>query len=84
MFTREDLDNDDIVALYIKGGIYFGQYAIDKAKEIGEVDGIIRRAIFKFMAELDLDPKWEEYANYPTLFTLSELNKFCERDILKS
>lgn len=69
-----DQDSDEIVALYINDVIYLGQAAIDKVHEVGKVDGIIKRAIFKFMAEFDLDPKWEEYANYPTLFTLTEYN----------
>lgn len=71
----KDKDHDDIVALYINGEIYLGQAAIDKAREHGEVNGVIKRAIFKFMAMFDLDPKWEAYSQYPTLFTMTEYNK---------
>ena len=74
MLTREDIDNDDVVALLIGSDIYFGQLARDNAKERGTVDGIIKRFIFKFMAEMDLDPRWIDYANSPTLFTITEYN----------
>jgi hypothetical protein len=76
MITREDIENDDVVALLIGKNIYLGQLARDKAKEHGTVDGIIKRTIFKFMAELDLDPRWQNYANTPTLFTITEYNNW--------
>lgn len=75
-----DQDENEIVALYINDTIYLGQTAIEKAKEAGTVDGIIRRTIFKFMAEFDLDPKWAEYATYPTLFTMTEYNNWTRHE----
>lgn len=79
MFNISDQDNDDVVAFYINGTIYFGQGAIDKVKEVGTVDGFIRRAIFKFMAEFDLGPAWEQYAASPTLFTMAEYNTWTKK-----
>ncbi len=75
MIDMTDKDFDEIVALLIGSDIYFGQLAIDKAKEKGQVDGIIKRCVFKFMADMDLDPRWEDYANSPTLFTISQYNE---------
>lgn len=75
-----DQDDDEIVALYINDTIYLGQTAIDKAKESGTVEGIIKRTIFKFMAEFDLDPKWAQYAAYPTLFTMTDYNAWTRGD----
>jgi hypothetical protein len=43
-------DDDQIVALYIKGEIYLGEGAIAKAKEVGTVDRIIPRSFFKSIA----------------------------------
>lgn len=74
MLTREDIENDDVVALYISGDIYIGPAAVKKALEHGTVDGYILRHIFKFMVEMDLDPRWAEYAEYPTLFTMTDYN----------
>jgi hypothetical protein len=69
-------DDDQIVALYIKGEIYLGEGAIAKAKEVGTVDRIIPRSFFKFLKHFDDNIKWREYSGYLTLFTISEYNEF--------
>lgn len=76
MLTRQDIENDDVVALYINGNIYLGPTAVKEALKHGTVDGYILRHVFKFMAEMDLHPKWAEYAEYPTLFTITEYNNW--------
>lgn len=76
--ARQDTENDDVVALYIQGDIYFGELAVNKAIEVGYVDGFMVRPIFQFMASMDLDPRWNDYANSRTLFTVGELNKFLQ------
>lgn len=70
--TKFPYKDDDIVALYINGEIYLGLGAIDKAIEIGKVDGVIKREIFNFMAEFDLDKRWKDYSKYPTILTWDE------------
>lgn len=72
-------DMDEIIAIQFSNIIYFGQAAIDKAMALKDFTNIHSRAIFKFMAVLDLDSKWEEYLTYPTLFKLSELKEYCEQ-----
>lgn len=76
MFISADIENDEVVALYINGDIYLGPAAIKEALKHRRVDGYILRHVFKFMAEMDLDPKWSEYAEYPALFTITEYNEW--------
>ncbi|HEY2811799.1 MAG TPA: hypothetical protein VGJ00_10485 [Rhabdochlamydiaceae bacterium] len=68
-------DEDEIIAIQIGSDIYFGQAAIDKCIEVQRFNQLHPRSTFKFIAELDLDPKWVEYAEYPTIFKLSEVDK---------
>ena len=76
MLNITSQDHDEVVALCVDGDIYFGEYAKDKAKATGTVEGIIPRSVFKLVAHLDYHPKWDEYAEYPTLFTISEYNEW--------
>ena len=76
--TLSKEDYDEVVALIIQGEIYLAQGAIAKVNEVREVDGIIPRAMFKAIDHLDCNPKWREYASYPTLFTISEYNEWCK------
>jgi hypothetical protein len=76
MFNITEQDHDDVVALYINGDICLGPYAVEQARNHGKVDGYILRHVFKLMAEMDLNPKWAEYAEYPTLFTITEYNNW--------
>lgn len=77
-------NSDEVVGLYINGEVYFADTAKEKVKEcvnIAEAQvGFVTRSVFKFMAYFDLSPRWEEYANYPTLFTKSEYKDFCARN----
>lgn len=38
----------------------------------GSIDGYVLRHVFKFMAYMGIDPKWEEYSQYPDIFKFSE------------
>jgi len=75
-----DQDSDEIIAIQIGSDIYFGQAAIDKCIEAQGYNQLHPRSTFKFMAELDLDPKWNEYAKYPTIFRLREFKEFCNKN----
>jgi len=77
MINITDKDMDEIIAIQFGDDIYFGKTAVDKAIYLQDFQKIYSRAIFKFLFEIDLNPKWAEYAEYPTLFTLSEYNNFC-------
>lgn len=76
MTNITDQDEDEFIAIQIGSDIYFGQAAIDKCIEMQGYNCLHPRSTFKLMAELDLDPKWDEYAEYPTIFKLSEVDKF--------
>lgn len=73
-------DYDEIVAIQFGNDIYFGQQAIDKARSCNDLTRIYSRWIFKFMAEMDLSPRWEDYANSPTLFTMTEYNAWTRNE----
>lgn len=74
--TQQDME--EIIAIQFGDGIYFAQAALDKVRELQDYTCLHPRATFKFMAEMDLSPKWEEYAGYPTIFDLKEYRKYCE------
>lgn len=76
MLNLLDSDYDEIIAIQIGSDIYFGQLAIDKGIEFNQVDKLFNRAIFKLLAHLDLDPKWEEYSSFPTIFTWTQYKEF--------
>jgi len=83
-----DQDHDEIIAIQIGSNIYFHQHAIDKTIEAGGFYKLHPRSTFKFMAEMDLDPKWSEYATYPTIFTMKQYRDYASgvpiEDIFKS
>ncbi len=68
-------DQDEIVAIQFGSDVYFGQGAIDKCIELQGYTNLHPRSTFKLMSILDVHPKWAEYAEYPTLFRISEVNK---------
>ncbi len=74
-------DYDEIIAIMVDNVVYLGQSAIDKALEIKKIDKTFSRAVFKLMAEFDLSPKWKEYSNCPRLFTMTEYNSFCNKNV---
>jgi hypothetical protein len=76
--TQEDME--DIIAIQFGDDIYFGQKAVDKAIELQDFTNLHPRSTFKFMAELDLSPKWAEYAAYPTIFTMKEYRGFLRNE----
>lgn len=69
-------DSDEIVAIQFGNDIYFGQQAVDKAIELKDFTKLHSCWVFKFMAEMDLSPKWAEYATYPTLFKISWYERY--------
>lgn len=69
-------DYEDIIAIQFNDDIYFGKYAIEKAISIQYFTFLHPRSTFKFMAMLDLEPKWAEYATYPTIFNIADYRKF--------
>jgi len=69
-------DFDEIVAIQIKNDIYFGETAINKTIALQDFTRLFSRAVFKFMAIMDLGPQWDEFANSPTLFTITEYKNF--------
>lgn len=71
-----DQDHDEIVAIQIGTHVYFHQLAIDKVIEAGGFNNLHPRSTFKFMAEMDLDPKWAEYAKYPTIFDMKQYHAY--------
>lgn len=75
--TKQDME--EIVAIQFGNDIYFAQTALDKAIELQDFTCLYPRATFKFMAEMDLSPKWAEYAEYPTIFDLKEYKEYCEK-----
>jgi hypothetical protein len=77
-------DSDEIVAIQFGSDIYFGQQAIDKAIELKDFTCLHSRWVFKFMAEMDLSPKWEEYANYPTIFKLSWYKRYASGEPIEN
>lgn len=72
-------DHDEIVAIQFGNNIYFGQQAIDKARELGGFTQLLSRWIFKFMANMDLSPRWAEYAGYPTIFKITKYKEYIEK-----
>lgn len=77
-FKQED--DDEIVAIQFDNEIYFKQAAVDKVLELKDFTILHSRWIFKFMAMMDLDPRWKEFASYPTLFRISEVEAFTKRE----
>lgn len=71
-------DMDEIIALQINGEIYGKHSAVFMAKLTGNVERVYSRAVFKFMADMDVGIKWKEWSEFPTLFTMTEYNKFCK------
>lgn len=78
MFTKEA--HNEVVALEVNGDILFGDYAVSKALASRTVSRMFTREVFEFMAEMDLDPKWAEYALYPTIFLMSDYNNFIKTE----
>jgi hypothetical protein len=72
--TQEDME--DIIAIQFGTDVYFGMKAVDRAIELGTFTNLHPRSTFKFMAMLDLSPKWAEYAAYPTIFTMKQFKDF--------
>ena len=69
--------NDEVIALRVDNYVYFGQLAVGTVLKAGRCDQIYTRGVFYLMAELDLDPRWKEWAvNAPTLFLKSEVEVF--------
>lgn len=77
MFEITDQDHDEIIAINVNNIVYLGSMAIEMAIKHNNVDCVYGRSLFKLLAELDLDPRWAEYATYPTLFKMSELKIYC-------
>jgi hypothetical protein len=50
-------------------GVQVGSVIYPEIKEGGVP---VTRAVMQFMAACDLGPKWEQWANAPTLFVLPE------------
>lgn len=71
-------DMDEIIALKINGEIYGAHTAIEMARQARTVEDIYSRAVFKFMADMDIGVKWAKWCKLPTLFLLTEYNKYCE------
>jgi hypothetical protein len=74
--TITDNDLDEIIAIQFGNEVMFGKPAIERALEQSKFTTVHSRALFKLMSCMDLGPQWAEYANCPTLFTMSEYNKF--------
>ncbi len=79
MLEITEADLDEVIAIRIGDEVYLGELAIDKVKEHKHVTCVYSRGVFKLLVELDLDSKWAEYAKYPTLFKMSELNEFTNK-----
>lgn len=72
MWTDKDLD--EVIAFRIDDEIWFGQEAVNRVLARGSYVQYYTRALFKFMAEMDLNPKWKEWSdNAPTLFLRSDI-----------
>ncbi len=80
MINISDKDHEEIIAIQIDNDIYFGQLAIAKVREIQRITRVHSRAVFKFMAEMDLGARWKEYSEFPTIFTATnEYRNFIDK-----
>ena len=71
-----DQDHEEIVAIQFGQDILFGMSAVDEVRRTQNYTQLIPRSTFKFMAEIELDPRWAEYAEYPTIFSLKQLREW--------